>query len=339
MGHPATPAPSAPPPGLTLARWLYVDDRRTHEVHAGVRGGVEFVVKESAFANDDAEEVAESVHRIQEPWEGQYFLLDLEKRLSLLGRYWRLDVQARQAGWTPVRPADPFASLDLRPVVGAPFEGRVAFHHYHQPGADDVLVMGVAQPAPRGARRMLAALAFPFPDADAGELRLLHARLPDAPARSVLAREQLALQAGGHAKLVLPRDLVRAHGQDGPRLAAEAYARALRRVSQGGWGKARAGREVPVDEVYTDYAAALADPRLIALHARFLAAGEEDALLAAGEAAIRRFTQRKRLEVEERDQHLLTLLEASLLARDGLRASAGVDPEVAALVRRFAYYL
>jgi len=315
-----------------------VDDRRTHEVHAGVRGGAEFVVKESAYANDDPEEVAEEAHRVQEAWEGQYFLLDLEKRLALLGRYWRLDLHQRQAGWTPVRPADPFAALDLRPVAGAPFAGRVAFHHYAHEGADDVLVLAVAQTTPRGARQMLATLAFPFPDVDAGDLRLLHARLPDAPARSVLAREHLALRSGGHAKLATTRAVAEAHGHAAAAVVEGAYAAALRRLAEGRWGRPR-GRAVPVDEAYTDYATALADPRLMALHARFLAPGEEERLLAAGEAAIRRFVQRKRHGTEERDQHLLSLLEASLLARDGLRASAHVDPEVAALVRRFAYYL
>lgn len=316
-----------------------MDERRAHEVHAGVRNGHEFVVKESAYANDDADEVAESAQRITEPWEGQYFLMDLEKRLSLLGRYWRLDVAAQHSGWTPVKPTDAFARLDLEAMRGAPYEGRVAFHHYHQPGAHDALLLSVAHATARGPRHLLAKLSFEFPDAEGGDLRLLHARLPAAVARSVLAREHLSLAAGGHAKLRDGRDVLRVHGRDAPRLAALAYDAALRRVAAGGFGKAQRGREVPVDELYTDYAAALADPRLLALHARFLQPGEEERLLEAGEATIRRFIQRKRQETEERDQHLLTLLQASLLARDGLRATAAVDPEVAALVRRFAYYL
>ena len=336
---PHVPAPHAPPPGLTLARWLYVDDRRAHQVHAGLRGGTEFVVRESAFANDDPDEVADWARRVAEPWEAQFYLLELEKRLALLGRYWRFDAAQPDVGWTAVRGADPFEGLDLRPVQGAPFEGRVAFHHYHQTGAQDVVLATLAQPTPRGPRHLLATLTLAFPDAEGGDLQLLHPRLPDAPARSLLAREHLALRAGGHAKLVDAADFARAHGADAARARDEAYRAALQRLSEGAWGRARRGREPPVDAVYTDYATALADPRLMALHARFLAPGEEETLLAAGEPAIRRFIQRQRQACEARDQHLLTLLQASLLARDGLRAHAAVDPEVAALVRRFSHYL
>lgn len=337
---PAVPAPQPPPAGLALARWVYVDERRTHEVHAGLRGG-EFVVKESAFANDDPDEVIETATRAAEAWELQLLHFGLERRLSMLGRYWRYDLQQR-GGWTLVRAGDAFESLDLRPVRLDLFHGRVAFYHFHEAGGKDVVLANIPQATPRGTRYLLATLRLAFPDAEGGDLALLHARLPAGPATSILARESLVLKDKGYAKLVAEDDFRRAHGADAPREAGRAYEALLARISEGRFGSAAAPRRAPiVDEFYTDYLRALTDPRLIALHARFLAPGEEEALVAGGDGAIRRFIAKKRDETPTADQHLLTVLQASLIAREGLRVghAAKVDPEVAALVRRFAYYL
>lgn len=347
MGAPGAPAPpqvpppQAPPPGLTLARWLYVDERRTHEVHAGVRGGREFVVKEAAFGNIEPSEVMFTLQALEEPWEAVLALKQLESRLALLGAYWRRDIEAGPQ-WTRLHP-DPMATLDLRPTRVGILEGRVAFRHYWRKGAPAVVLIEVAQPAPGGPRSLLAVLSHEFPDVDDGELTLLHARLPPAPARSILAREHLRLVEAGYAKLVEPVDLTLAHGGDALREARESGERALVRISEGRFGKGRvdAPRELPVDGLYTDYMGALTDPRVLALHARFLDVGEEERLLAAGEVAIKKAIGRKREQARGQDQYLLTILQASLLAREGLRGghSTTVDPEVAALVRRFSYYL
>lgn len=339
---PVAPRPQAPPPGLTLARWLYVDERRTHELHAGIRGA-EFVVRESAYGNEDADEIFESVTPIAEAWEGQLFLMELENRLGLLGKYWRFDVLAPQAGWTLVHAKEAFESLDMRTVRSELYEGRVAFYHFHKRGSRDVVLVNIPSATPRGPRYMLAQMTFDFPNAADGDLDLLHPRLPTGPAQSLVARAYLDAKAKGYDKLIGPQDFALVHGKDWRQELHHAYETTLQRLSEGrlGSGKELRARDAPVDDLYTDYLASLSDPRLIALHARFLQTGEEQQLMEGGETAIRRFITKKREEATPNDQHLLTILQASLLARDGLRAGqpTKVDPEVAALVRRFAFYL
>lgn len=338
---PTLPAPAPPPSGFTLARWLYVDERRTHEVHAGVRKGNEFVVKESAFGNVDPDEVVETVTTFNEPWEAQTLQFELENRLGMIGNYWRRDNLAGP-GWTLVRP-QAFASLDLRPVRSDLFGGNALFHHFHKKGYPDVVVVTIPQATPRGPRFLVAELTYTFPNADDGDLGLLHAHLPQGPATSLVAREHLALEGRSYRKQVGPNDFALAHGPAWRAELDHSYRALLTRLAEGrlGVGLVKGERAPVIDSVYTDYLATLTDPRLIALHARFLAPGEEQRLIEGAEPQIHAFIKKKREDAPARDQHLLTILGASLLAKRGLRAGQAtrVDPEVAALVRRFAYYL
>lgn len=317
---PATPSITAPPQGLTSARWLFVDDKRTHEVFAGVRASA-FVVKESAFGNAVADEILSYEVEMGDPWEGAMRLLELENRLALIGSYWKHDAQA--PGWVKLK-APAFTSIDLRPIS---HHGRVHFHHYAKKGSPRVTLAVIPRPGPR---YLLARAEYEYPLVEEGSLALVHAHLTPAPAISLLAREQLALFGRGYTKIVVPEpDMQDVH---------DVF---LRRLSEGRLGGPKERAAAPVDDLYTDYSANLNDPRLIAIHARFLTAEEEAQALAGGPLAIKRLVQAKRLEFKQPNEGmLLSMVEASLLARDGLSASRPhVDPEVAALVRRFSYYL
>lgn len=317
---PALPVLVAPAPGFTTARWLFVDEKRSHEVFAGLRGDV-FVVKESAFGNTIADEILSYEIPLAEAWEGAMRLLELENRLALVGNYWKHDALA--PGWSQLRPRA-FASIDLRPIL---HQARVHFHHYQKRGAPHVTLAILPRPGPR---YLLARAEYEYPLVEEGSLELVHARLTPGPALSLLAREQLDLLARGYEKVLVANPTMH-----------EAHDALLRRLSEGRLGAARERSASPVDEFYTDYLANLNDPRLIALHARFLSPEEENHAIAAGPLAIKRLIQAKRVEHKENETGmLLTMLEASLLARDGLNAyKPHVDPEVAALVRRFSYYL
>ncbi|HEX2022683.1 MAG TPA: hypothetical protein VHH36_08210 [Candidatus Thermoplasmatota archaeon] len=343
-GPPAVPHVQDPPPGLTRARWLYVDEPLSHEVHAGIRqppSGPEFVVREAAYGNVDPGETLDQALPLREWWEAQFHHLELETRLALLGRYWKYDFL--RPGWRPLRAAPATEMLDMREVDVPLFPGDATFYHFKAPAAKrDAVVVRLSHFTPTGIRFLVAVAEFAFPDSERGALDLAHARLPVTPMRSVLAREHRRFASSGHRKLVRPEDFAAAYGRDWERDLLICYRDVLDRIAQGRVGQADAAQKAPLpdDPVYTDYRRALSDPRVAALHARFLTPEEEAGLMSGGEPFIRQAIARKRAKADRSEQHLLSILEASLLARDGLRHGAHqVDPEVAALVRRFAYYL
>lgn len=330
-------APAPAPQGVAPARWRYVDAARTHEVHAGLRPGAPpvFVVRESRHDNDDPAESFAEETALEAPWEAQLAQWRLESRLAQLGAYWKHD--ARDPGWRALVRPQGAPALDLREMSGTPYRGRVALHHLHAREEGDVVLLAIPDATPRGIRYAIARATLRELDAEAADVRLLHARLPEAPARSLLAREIQRLRERGHETLADAADLARAHAE-GPARALACYRALLERLSEGRLG-APARREAPIDPLYTDYLAALTDPRLLELHARYLGAQEQADALAAGAHAIRRLVAEKRRAAPVADQHRLSLLEASLLARVQLRPGGRVDPEVAALVRRFGSYL
>lgn len=94
-----------------------------------------------------------------------------------------------------------------------------------------------------------------------------------------------------------------------------------------------------MEELPTDIVKALEEPRLVALHARYLGPGEEARLMEEGELAILRAMRAKRDAVEPHDRHLVSLLEASLLLRRALRKRTPVDRDVITRVRHARAYL
>jgi len=334
---PPTPQP-APSPQTAQVRWLYVDDKRSHEVSAGFRQEPrgEFFVQERASA--DPSRVVESTYPMREAWEARLHHLELESRLAMLGAYWRWDVTTN-GPWTRVRSLG--AATDLRPVQDKLVEGDLRFYHFHhRVTAEEAIVIEIPREA---GHAMVARLDFKWPDAEAGAIRILAGDAPTPLVRSLVAREHLDLQARGHEKLVFTQDFLRAHSVGWRRDTLEAYQTLVKRLAEGRLEKPTPGEKpkVVVDSSYTDFVRALSDKRVLALHGRFLVPGEEDELIRLGDEAIKQAIAKKRHGATEQDQILLNVLEASLLARSGLRPGqrAQVDPEIAARIRRFAYYL
>jgi hypothetical protein len=262
--------------------------------------------------------------------------MELEARLAMLGSYWRFDVQAG-GDWTRLQTLG--AAADLRPVQDNLISEDLRFYvfHHRTTGSEALLAE-----IPLAGGAMLARLDFRWPDAEDGAIRILAPAAPPVLARSILAREHIDLQSRGHEKLTYTQDFLRAHKIGWKKDIMEACQTMLARVSEGRLEKpAPPPSDLHVDSSYTDFLALLTHPRVVELHARFLAPGEEAGLLRGGEAFIRRAMQIKRKKAQREDQLLLTLLETSLLARAGLAPGqrAKVDPEVSAAVRRFVSYL
>lgn len=326
------PQPLGPkPPAPAKATWRYVERGRAHDVR------VEYAMPSATMrivelAREGRIEQHLQVHR---PWEARVALWLLEARLAQLGEYWR--TRTGLPGWTRV----------LRPV-GAPIpdareneairpSSAPLFHHYHDErgGGDRLLAALRDEGAPR---YTIVRALLDVENLNLGRIDVLHKAMPDVLSRSAILREQIALTQTGLGKLASLDDYERAFGFGGEKRAARLVEEVVSRVRDGDLDRPMAYAED--SDVYAEFLLRIHDPRLLALHRRFLGAGEEDALLEAGPVIIRKAIQHKRLEVDHREQHLLTILEASLLAREKMRGRKLTrhDPEVRALTR-LAYYL
>ncbi len=87
---------------------------------------------------------------------------------------------------------------------------------------------------------------------------------------------------------------------------------------------------VMIDDSGEDARTILADPRLIALRARFLTDAQTLQILDGGERVIRDEIKRIRAKVAPREQHLVSIVEAALLVRNTL-GKRGKKPDVDAL--------
>lgn len=96
---------------------------------------------------------------------------------------------------------------------------------------------------------------------------------------------------------------------------------------------------IQMEDLGDDVLKAMNQPRLLALHQRFLPPGEDKRLIEEGELAILRAMRAKREEVPPHERHLVSLLEASLLLRRALIKRTRVDGEVINRVRHAAAYL
>ncbi|HVM45905.1 MAG TPA: hypothetical protein VM582_08225 [Candidatus Thermoplasmatota archaeon] len=96
-----------------------------------------------------------------------------------------------------------------------------------------------------------------------------------------------------------------------------------------------------IEENTLDFRGALTHPRILALHQKYLAPGEEESLFAQGEIALRAAMKAKRQAATLQEQHLLSILEASLLVRYALRPGGdrSIDPRAADLLRRALVYI
>lgn len=304
--------------------WQYLDEARTHAVAAALLDD-RVVVREWAGGSS-----SEQVFPARAPWEAQLALWTLESRLALLGAYWRRTGET--GGWVKIGPPRGAPVPDLRP---AEIVSGIVLHHYHDPaGRLDELVAAL----PRDGRFEVVRAELELPELEVGRIRLLHEDLAEPLMRSVLVHEQVVRVHDARPKLVTRGDYVRALGRGGPQRVAEAVAGVAGRMAGEHWE--RPPPREPEPDVFDAFLVVVNDPRLLALHARFLQPDQEADLLRGGAPAIHRHLATRRLGVPHHEQHLLTILEASLLARERMRSGELTrwDPEVRALTR-LAYYL
>lgn len=330
---------------VALARqataWQYLDEARTHAVAAvwhrrrpdgsGDPSRAAALLDDRVVVREWAQgSSSEQVFPARAPWEAQLALWTLEARLALLGAYWRRTGGA--GGWVKIAPPRGAPIPDLRP---AQITDRIVLHHYHDPtGRLDELIAAV----PHHGRYQVVRAELELPGLAVGRVRLIHDALVAPLMRSALVHEQVVRIKDHRPKLVTAGDYDRALGWNGARRAAEALEAVEGRVVDRQWE--RPPPAPPEDDVFAIFLGMLDDPRLLALHTRYLAQGDEDPLLVGGAPAIHRHMATLRAQVPHQEQHLLTLLEASLLARERLRSGqlTRFDPEVRALTR-LAYYL
>lgn len=342
---PAAPVRAAPPraPGARPAGVdaLYVDEARTHQVQARLAqedGAMAFVVMESPYDAFTQDDLLYTRLPIQSPWEATFHRADLEGRLAQMGKYWRYTPEQR--GWLPLRLHPGVPRIDLRPVEWQEGDAQLAFHHFHRTGERARLLLTLTKRLGVGARYLVADLEMDFPRARDGVLRILHERIPAGPLRSLLAREHVDLARKGYDKLSDPREFALVYGPDWREMMRNALDVALDRVRENEVGDGSLPRATGEDEgAVHDYHRLLLDPRLAAVHRRFLPKEEEDLLLSTTHVHVQRWIASRRKTARHDDQHLLSLLEASLLARLCIRDGRPLDAVVAKQLRRLAFYM
>lgn len=331
---PARPAWAPWPHGPSA---IYVDEARTHEVHAHVvpeGPSYRFVTRETPYGVRDPAQLFQASTGFQEAWEAKFHVADLEGRLAAIGRYWRQE--GAHPGWTPVgrNPAVPrvdLRGLDLGAAAGVP---GASFHPFHDPRAKRDRLL-VTLPRRASAAFALADVEFRAPGLEDPCFHLVHGALPLPVLRSVLAREHIGMSQRGYDKLATPADFALAYGPTWRERLVQAFETVVHRIAT--WKPEEPPAPAPArepDPPTLDYAAALTHPRLREVHRRFLKPGEEEALVAAGVPAIRRAVALKRRTAAHTEQHRLSALEASLLARHAIAARTTVDPEAARILRR-----
>lgn len=335
LARPAPHAAPAPPPALEAR---YVDEARTHHVLArpvAEGDGLAFEVVELPGGPHAPEDAVRTLARMTDAWEARFHLADLEARLAQLGRYWR---RARgEAGWVPLRAGPGAPRIDLRAAELPSEDARVAFHHFHRHRERAHLLLTLPRPTPLGPRYLVADLGFETPRASHGALRILHERAPAGPLRSLLAREHVELARSGFEAVRKAREFALAYGSGWRAMLEQAIASALDRIARRDEAPAPDADEPRAPDA--DVHRALLDPRLAALHRRFLTDADECALRSGNAADVRRLIARRRERARHDEQHLLTLLEASLLARACVRAGARIDPAAARPLRRLEHFL
>jgi hypothetical protein len=358
--------------------WRYVDEGRTHDVQAWVEKEdlhLRYVVHEAQLGNEDPHDAHTDKHPIGSPWEATVHQADLEARLALLGKYVAHD--SARPGWAPLRPTLAGKSLDLEPLRIPERPPAIEFHHYQRLDAlRAVTLLGVAQDMPAGKRHLLARLDYRFPEVEGGNLRVIHPRLPAPLYRSLLAQQHLELHAlnfrktgegiradpQGWAALRATLDAILSRLLEGAskdpykrRPEMDATQRAL--LAAAGASKGPRTYEVEdenagpssvvkgpkpkamIDELDPGIMDALQNPKLLALHARWLAPGEGESLQRDGELAIRAAVNKLRPTVAPHEQHLLSLLEASLLVRAALTNRVRIDTETLGRIKHAGAWL
>ncbi|MEA3199027.1 MAG: hypothetical protein QOE90_455 [Thermoplasmata archaeon] len=309
---------------LSPRHWIYLDEGRTHEVHAQVDPRPDesmFLVTEFPRGSRDPAEAVQQARRVGEEAELQAAVRELEDRLRLAGSYWRAD--AKDLAWAPLGASA--KQVDLRalemPLPGATNPAhKMQFHHFHNPNGSDKLLVAMPRLDVPGDRQILAELAFEFPRVEIGELDIVHPRLAPATLRSAIVREHLELPQKGFGKLVEAKDYVKSFGDGWIESAKQMWRGAAARMLSGRPQEPlptyqRPQRPQRVEEIRE----ALGHAKILALKARFLVGEEGSRAVANGEHAIRRLIQAKRRQTDHTVAYELAMLETALLLEQALR--------------------
>lgn len=302
--------------------WVYLDDARTHEVHAEVEAGPNddrLVTTEFPAASRDPAEAIQTIRRVAAEAEVQLALNDLETRLRLSGNYFRAN--AADMRWAPLGPPLAGARVELRgfelPIPGAEAKGaRMSFHHFHAAAGEDLLLISMPRVDVDDQKHALAELSFRFPRVDVGDLKLVHTRLTHSTLKSTLVKRHIELPRDGFAKLLEPRDYHSAYGDDWLEQTRGMFGKAATRMVDAGAAPPsvlmkRGSKGAP--PTLPDIVRALATGRVAALKARYLGEGEEQMAVIGGEHVIRRVVQTKRRTLPHTAAYDLSVLEATLL--------------------------
>lgn len=307
-------------PHLVPRHWVYLDAARTHEVHAQVAAsaGQGFLVTtEFPMGSREPGEVVTA----QTPVEGeaalQRLLGELEERLAHTGKYFRTN--AEDLWWTPLPP--PAREVDLRaheaPIPGLEATGaKMRFHLFHGRNEEkDRLLISMPRPGMTG-RHVLAEMQFEFPDVDAGELNVLHARLAPAVLASAVAKEHVEAPRKGFQKLFDARDYEKAYGESWIDRTKAMFTRATARLVAGpAFPPARFEQPAPMraPDKLEQIKSALSSSKVEALRARYVDPVTEAVLVEGGEHAIRRYVNKLRAKATHQQAYELSVLEATLL--------------------------
>lgn len=331
---------AATPSGVTARHWVYLDDQRSHEVHAQIaQRGADAILHTTEFpaGSRDPGEVVHAQTQVNGEAELVTLIRELEDRLALTGTYYRADAQTLQ--WSPL-PA-PTRTVDLRAHESAlPDGGKMRFHHFHgaSEGRDKLLI---AMPRPgMQARHVLAEMTFQFPHVDAGELNVLHTRLSSATLASTVAREHIEAPRRGLRKLFEPADYERTYGSSWLERTRSVFAGAAARLVGGPAPVAAAPKIVPhkPPNRLEEIKAALSSQKVATLRGRWLDPMTEARLVEGGEHAIRKWIQALRRKQPHQAAYDISVLEAALLLEYAIPAQMwDLAEEEGSKMLRFMY--
>lgn len=310
---------------------LYFDEARTHEILTSLEsgpGGLALTVIELPYGSRDPADAVTRAETLTEPWEARLVVKELEARLAASGeRYYRVTPDALQPALLPfvAQPGGDYKPREVtvpgpgdRPLV-------VRYAHYHRPDGLSRLQLAVPRPdlLPLD-RHLLAAVDFRFPDTASAEPRVLHGRLASGTLRQQWVDAHLDLPRAGFRRLATARDYAGAFGSDWQDAMRSSCARALTRLLDTADAPARpAAPPPPPPSAPAGTLLDVARPLVLGLRRSFLAPAEEEALIAQGEIAIRKFVAGRRRTAAHDQQAALSLLEAALLVLDAARKDNG----------------
>lgn len=304
--------------------WVYIDEMRTHEVHAELTlrpGGAALLTTEFPAGSRDPGEAIHGESAVSSEPDLLVMLRELEERLAHAGRYFKAD--AAEGRWTPLPPPRSKAP-DLRahevplPDAADPSE-RLRFHHFHKADEDDRLVIAMPRKESPG-RHILAEMRFEFPHIERGELQVLHTRLTPATLRSSILREHVEAPRRGFAKLVEPADYQRAYGQGWLDKTKAMFKRAASVLVAPPPAPAM---PLPIPNAparLEEMRRALTAPRVLSLKRRYIEPETEARVVPGGEHSVRRHIAHLRAAHGHAVAYELSILEAVLMLQYAIPA-------------------